>query len=164
MAQLVKTPSAKQETPVRFLGWEEGMATHSSILVWRIPKDRGGLEGYNPWGRKELDMTERLSHTHTRTHTRLTEESLMIGPYDSSCPSFLLDLKQSPHMSCAFTSTLKRNRRKGGREGWKSQPHSQLPVLQRRNKWVDLKTGTLGSPSGSETTPDHHKLSSYLTN
>ena len=30
-----------QETQVRFLGWEdpleEGMATHSSILSWRIP-------------------------------------------------------------------------------------------------------------------------------
>ena len=36
MAQLVKHPPAMQETPVRFLGWEEslgkGQATHSSIL------------------------------------------------------------------------------------------------------------------------------------
>ena len=34
-----------QETWVRFLGWddplEEGMATHSSILAWIIPMDRG---------------------------------------------------------------------------------------------------------------------------
>ena len=30
-----------QEMRVRFLGWEEGMATHSSILAWRIPMDRG---------------------------------------------------------------------------------------------------------------------------
>ena len=34
-----------QETPVRFLGWEdpleEGMATNTSILAWRIPMDRG---------------------------------------------------------------------------------------------------------------------------
>ena len=34
-----------QETWVRFLGWEdpleEGMATHSSILAWRIPINRG---------------------------------------------------------------------------------------------------------------------------
>ena len=34
-----------QETLVQSLGWEdpleEGMATHSSILAWRIPKDRG---------------------------------------------------------------------------------------------------------------------------
>ena len=45
MAQMVKNPPAMQETWVRSLGWddtlEEGMATHSSILVWRIPVDRG---------------------------------------------------------------------------------------------------------------------------
>ena len=41
MAQLVKNPPAMKETWVRSLGGEdpleEGMATHSSILVWRIP-------------------------------------------------------------------------------------------------------------------------------
>ena len=35
-----------QETQSQSLGWEdsleEGMATHSSILAWRIPRDRGG--------------------------------------------------------------------------------------------------------------------------
>ena len=45
VAQLVKNPSAMWETWVRSLGWEdpleEGMATHSSILAWRIPMDRG---------------------------------------------------------------------------------------------------------------------------
>ena len=52
-----------QETLVQFLGWEdpleEGMATYSSILAWRIPKDRGGW--WALWGSKESDMTERLS-------------------------------------------------------------------------------------------------------
>ena len=41
VSQLVKNPPAMQETWVRSLGWEdsleEGMATHSSILAWRIP-------------------------------------------------------------------------------------------------------------------------------
>ena len=41
MAQLVKNPPAMWETWVRSLGWEypleKGMATHSSILAWRIP-------------------------------------------------------------------------------------------------------------------------------
>ena len=41
IAQLVKNLSAEEETPVRFLGredpQEEGMATHSRILAWRIP-------------------------------------------------------------------------------------------------------------------------------
>ena len=45
MAQLVENPPAMQETWVRPLAWEdtleEGMATHSSILAWRIPMDRG---------------------------------------------------------------------------------------------------------------------------
>ena len=46
VAQLVKNPSAMQETWVQSLGWkdplEEGMATYSSILAWRIhPMDRG---------------------------------------------------------------------------------------------------------------------------
>ena len=37
------------------------MATHSSILAWRIPFGQRRLAGYSPWGRKELDMTEQLS-------------------------------------------------------------------------------------------------------
>jgi len=41
VAQLVKNPSAMQETWVPSLGWEDplekGKATHSSILAWRIP-------------------------------------------------------------------------------------------------------------------------------
>ena len=41
MAQMVKDPPGMQETWVRSLGQEapleKGMATHSSILAWRIP-------------------------------------------------------------------------------------------------------------------------------
>ena len=41
MAQLVKNPPAMFKTWIRSLGWEDplekGMATHSSILAWRIP-------------------------------------------------------------------------------------------------------------------------------
>ena len=41
VAQLVKNPPAMQETWVQSLGWgdplEEGKATLSSILAWRIP-------------------------------------------------------------------------------------------------------------------------------
>ena len=41
VAQLVKNLPAIQETRVWFLGWEDPlekeMATHSSILAWRIP-------------------------------------------------------------------------------------------------------------------------------
>ena len=45
MVQMVKNPPAKQETWVQSLGQEDplekGMATHSSILVWRTSIDRG---------------------------------------------------------------------------------------------------------------------------
>ena len=45
VTQMVKNPPAVQETLVRFLGQEvpleKGMATHSSILAWRVPVDRG---------------------------------------------------------------------------------------------------------------------------
>ena len=49
MAQMVKNPPAMQETRVGSLGHEDplekGMATHSSILAWRIPGtgEPGGL-------------------------------------------------------------------------------------------------------------------------
>ena len=45
MAPTVKNPPEMQETWVQSLGWEDlwedGMATYSSILAWRIPMDRG---------------------------------------------------------------------------------------------------------------------------
>ena len=45
VVQLVKDLPAMQETWVQSLGWEdpleEAMATHFSILAWRIPMDRG---------------------------------------------------------------------------------------------------------------------------
>ena len=50
VAQTVKNLPAMQETPVRSLGQEDalekGVATHSSILAWRIPKTEklGGLQ------------------------------------------------------------------------------------------------------------------------
>ena len=55
---------AMQEIQVRSLGQEDppekGMATHSSILAWRIPQQRS-LEGYHPWGSEESDTIERLA-------------------------------------------------------------------------------------------------------
>ena len=52
--QMVKTLSAMQETQIRSLHWEdtleEEMATHSSILAWRIPQteEPGGLQSMGP--------------------------------------------------------------------------------------------------------------------
>ena len=64
VAQLVKNPSAMQETWVPFLGWEDPlekeMPTHSSILAGEF-RGQMSLVGYSPWGCKWLDMTEQLS-------------------------------------------------------------------------------------------------------
>ena len=61
VAQTVKNLSVMQETHVRSLGWEDplekGMATHSSILAWRIPWTEGPGELHSV-GLQESDTTE----------------------------------------------------------------------------------------------------------
>ena len=56
---MVKNLTAMWETWVRSLGQEDplekGMATHSSILAWKIPWTE------EPWRRKESDTTEQLT-------------------------------------------------------------------------------------------------------
>ena len=60
---MVKHLPAMQETWVQSLGREDllekEMATHSSILAWKIPwmEEPGS---YSSWGHKELDTTERI--------------------------------------------------------------------------------------------------------
>ena len=60
LAQMVKNPPAVWEIWVQFLGWEdpleEGMASHSSILAWRIPTNRAWWATVH--GITELDTTE----------------------------------------------------------------------------------------------------------
>ena len=61
VGQMVKNLSARQETRIQSLGWEnpleKGMATHSSMLAWRIPwtEEPGGLQSM---GLQESDVTE----------------------------------------------------------------------------------------------------------
>ena len=81
MAQMVKNLPVMQETWVQSLGQEDplekGMATHSSILAWRIPwsEEPSGLQhGVAKQGCKGLDMTERLTlslHIGIRIYTHI---------------------------------------------------------------------------------------------
>ena len=71
VAQLVKDQPAMWETWVQSLGWEdppeEGMATHSSILAWRIPTD--SLEGF------------------AKSQTRLSDSAYTHGRFYPNSPS-----------------------------------------------------------------------------
>ena len=55
--------SVMQETRVQSLGGKdplkEEIASHSSILAWRIPRTEES--DYSPWGCKELNTTEQLT-------------------------------------------------------------------------------------------------------
>ena len=62
---VVKNPPAKQETQIRYLGWEDplemGVATQSSILAWRIPWIEAPGRGAR--GRKQSDTNEAHAHS-----------------------------------------------------------------------------------------------------
>ena len=66
VAQMVKNVTAMQETWIQSLGWEDplekGMAIHSSILAWRIPRteEPGGL--HSMWSQR--GRQERLTLTY----------------------------------------------------------------------------------------------------
>ena len=68
---MVKNLLAVLETRIQSLGWEdpleEDMATHWVFLPGESHGQRG-LAGYIPWGPKELDATQRLTHTHSHIH------------------------------------------------------------------------------------------------
>ena len=62
VTQTIKNLPAMWETQVRSLGQEDslekGMATHSSILAWRIPWRGAWWATYSPQGHKESDTPE----------------------------------------------------------------------------------------------------------
>ena len=92
---MVKNPLAMQETWIRSLGWEdpleEGMATHSSIIAWRIPKDRGAWQAI-VHGVSESDTMEQLStvvHIYEiwkdGTDGPIFREAVEMQPYKETC-------------------------------------------------------------------------------
>ena len=64
-----------QETWVQSLGWEdsleEGKATHSSILAWRIPMDRGAWRatGYGV-AKSQTQLSDKVYNKHTQVVKR----------------------------------------------------------------------------------------------
>ena len=72
---------------------EKEMATHSSILAWRIPwtEEPGGLQSTD---HKELGMTERLTHTFSNEESSKSESLVT-----QSCP------KLCDPMDCRLTGS-----------------------------------------------------------
>ena len=77
MALVVKNPPANagDQTLNKSLGWEhpleEGMATHSSILAWKI------LWTEEPGGLQSMESQKSQAHTHTHTHTYKRREKIL---------------------------------------------------------------------------------------
>ena len=72
---MVKNLPAMWETWVQSLGWEdpleESTTTHSSILAWRIPMDRGAWQATaHEVAKTEHVCARACAHTETHTHTQ----------------------------------------------------------------------------------------------
>ena len=83
VAQAMKNLPAMQETWVQSLGWEdaleEDMATHSSIVAWRIPMDRGVR---HDWVTKNSTASPPDHHAGTVLSYILPELGQMEGLWD----------------------------------------------------------------------------------
>ena len=81
----LKNLPARQETQVQSLSQEDplekGMATHSSILGWRIPRteEPGGLQSTVPGGHKEWDTTEWLTLSSTPYHSHAHYQEIIFN-------------------------------------------------------------------------------------
>ena len=80
---MVKNLPAMQETQemwVQYLGWEnpleEGVATHSSILAWRIPRTE------EPGGLQSMGCTESAQLKRLSTHARIEKVQALGRPFD----------------------------------------------------------------------------------
>ena len=103
MAQRLKHLPAMRETWVQSLGWEDPlekeMATHSSILAWRIPwtEEPCGLQSM---GRRESDTTEQLHFT-SLLLTDISPNGKLKTELQNTCESV------SVHLSLTLDSTYK---------------------------------------------------------
>ena len=87
VAQMAKNLHAVQEIQVQTLGGEDPlekeMATHSSILAWRIlwTEEPGGLQSMGSQSQTWLSNSHTHTYTHTHTHTHTHTGSLQLPHY-----------------------------------------------------------------------------------
>ena len=84
VAQMVKNLRIVRETQVQSLSLEDPLEKkmqHTPIFLPGTFHGHRSLAGYSPWGSKEPDTTEQLTHTqtHTHTHPSLTFAMISLG-------------------------------------------------------------------------------------
>ena len=91
------------------------MATSPVFLSGESPGQRS-LVGYSPWGHREMDMTERLTQTHTHGHGawRLTFQHGMFRLPAPPYPEFLLHVHFCAFSPLLGTQTSDAKRQDGG--------------------------------------------------
>ena len=108
VAQLVKNPPAMWENWVQSLGWEdpleEGVATHSSVLAWRIPMERG------TWGatvhgvaESQTQLSDFHFHFHVGVH-RLSSFPLSSLKRTASVPGYTNPIWYASGSQISFSS------------------------------------------------------------
>ena len=77
---MLKNPPAVWETWVdpwvREIPWRRSWQ-HTPVFCLENPHEQRSLEGYSPWGGKELDMTEQVSAAHSKTSSERGAKGLL---------------------------------------------------------------------------------------
>ena len=119
-------PSLDQEDPL-----EKGMATHSSILAWRIPKDRGAWEVTVHWA-TESDTAERLTKVFPNSLTPHTLEDSAPPSHPPSSPLTHppppASLLSSPHLTLGLCAAPQRPAASGA--PWRALSGGKSPSVR----------------------------------
>ena len=138
------------ETGVPSLGrkdaLEEGTATHSSILAWRVPWTQESGRLHSPWGCKEPDTTEVTQHIHTHLCSKTAEVTFKVGcpqlrgPPEGCGPQNGRLEEETWRHSCSFLVVKCRHHTglPGGSDGEESAFSAFRP---RFNPWVGKISG-----------------------
>ena len=136
---------------VQSLDWEdslkEGMATHSSILAWRISwtEEPGGLQSIGSQSQPQL---KRLTHTHTHAHAQSGTEHCCFKVLQEQLP-FISQLP--PRRWVTLAHRAKESSREGKSEMPTGAQWAEPPALlgSTAGGWGRSPPGSIPYPSGS---------------
>ena len=127
---------------------EKGMATHSSILAWRIPWT-GSLVGYSPQGCEESDLTEMHENVHTHAEASLASSgslwTCLCGFFDLPDPpkpqrAAWQSQDRDPHLAAC---SLCPSRQKGSSPKVEAQSNYLLSIYYVRDTLLKCESSTV---------------------